>query len=100
MGRRNRYGNPGRHLRLQPPAWWRFGEGRGIFHRAELSAGRVDEDVFQRGLAEGDGADHAGEGFDELRDELVTAVALDAEGAFDFRRVDAEAVVNLGFQLG
>src|SRR5690242_8345764 len=46
----------------------------------EALAGELDEDVLERRLAEGDGVDQAGSGFDELGDELVGLAALEAKG--------------------
>src|SRR6266566_4631918 len=64
----------------------------------ETVTGHVDENVFERRLAERDGTDLADEGFDELRNELVAALALDAEGRVELLSGDIEPVLQRGGQ--
>jgi hypothetical protein len=64
------------------------------------AAGGADEDVFEGGFAEGDGADKAGEGFDELGDELVPAIALDAERVVDGDGFDLEFIADGALEGG
>ena len=53
----------------------------------EAVAGEVDEDVFERRLAERDGFDAVGEGFDQLGDPLVAVRLLEPHGAVDDLRL-------------
>ncbi len=51
---------------------------------------QANEDIFQRGLADGSRVNQSGRGFNELRNELMPARPLQAKGLIDFDRLNAE----------
>src|ERR1019366_3381558 len=60
----------------------------------ETVAGATDENVFQRRLADGDGLNIAGEGFDHIGHEAVPLFAFEAYLAVEGRGFDAETLVK------
>src|SRR6516164_691455 len=60
----------------------------------EAVAGAVDEDVFQGRLADGDGLNFAGEGFDHVGDEAVAILSFQADLSGKDLGVDLEALAD------
>jgi len=66
----------------------------------EAVAGAVDENVFERGLADGDGLNFAGKGFDRVGDEAVAVLTLQADLSGEDLGIDLEALADtLGEQI-
>ena len=58
-------------------------------------AGQMDEDVFQRGLAEGHRFDFVAECVDQLAHQFVSARPFDSERAVDQRRFEPGAAAAI-----
>lgn len=66
-----------------------------ILRGIEAVAGSLNEDIFERRSAQGDGGDHARKGGPQLGQEFGASLVAKADGGINNRTLDTKARANL-----
>src|ERR1700728_930923 len=85
--------------KLPPLFLFWFGTWFALF-TPKLVTGAVNEYIFQRGLADGNRLNLAGEGLDHIRNKSMATLALDAHLIAKHHRLEAETRANVFGQQG